>query len=95
MVQIAVGKEVRVPCTVQPGPFAEEYVVNINTVDGLISGFIHLENLIQLKNQWYARGVVREIKKDAILVWIKGSIFYDQWSSQCSEASRPGCIIST
>ena len=75
MVQIAVGKEVRVPCTVQPGPFAEEYVVNINTVDGLISGFIRLENLIQLKNQWYARGVVREIKKDAILVWIKGSFF--------------------
>ena len=75
MVQIAVGKEVRVPCKVQPGPFSQEHVVTIDTVDGPISGFVRQENLVQLKSQWYVRGIVREMKKDVILVWIRGSFF--------------------
>ena len=75
MVQIAVGKEVRVPCKVQPGPFSQEHVVTLDTVDGPISGFVRQENLVQLKSQWYVRGIVREMKKDVILVWIRGSFF--------------------
>jgi hypothetical protein len=75
MAEIAVGQEIRVPCKVQPGPFSEEYVVTIDTIDGPISGFVREENLIKLKSEWYARGVVREIRRDTILVWIKGSFF--------------------
>ena len=63
MVQIAIGKEIRVPCRVQPGPFSEERVVTIETVDGPISGFIREENLVQLKDKWYVGGIVRDIKK--------------------------------
>ncbi len=75
MMQFAVGKEVRVPCKVQPGPFSQEHVVTIDTVDGPISGFIRQENLVHLDSQWYARGIVREVKKDELLVWIRGSFF--------------------
>lgn len=75
MAEIAVGKKIRIPCKVQPGPFSEERVVTIDTIDGVISGFVREENLIQQKKQWYVRGVVRDIKKDAVLVWIQGSFF--------------------
>jgi hypothetical protein len=50
-------------------------VVTIDTIDGPISGFVREEKLIQLKEQWYVRGVVRDIKKDTVLVWITGSFF--------------------
>lgn len=75
MAEIAVGKEIRVPCKVQPGPFSEEHVVTIDTANGPISGFVREDNLIHLKSQWYVRGIVRDIKKDTVLVWIKGSFF--------------------
>jgi hypothetical protein len=75
MAEIAVGQMIRVPCKVQPGPFSEEHLVTIDTVDGPISGFIREDNLIQSNGKWYAQGVVREIQEDAVLVWIKGSFF--------------------
>jgi len=75
MAEIAVGKKVLVPCKVQPGPFSEERVVTIDTIDGPISGFVRRDDLAQKNEQWYVRGVVRDMKKDAVLVWIIGSFF--------------------
>ena len=75
MVQIGVGKEIRIACKIQPGPFSEEHVVTVDTIDGPISGFVRKENLVRLKDQWYVRGIVRDIKKDVVSVWIKGSFF--------------------
>ena len=75
MGQFGVGKEIRIACKVQPGPFSEEHVITVNTIDGPISGFVRMEDLVQSKDQWYVRGIVRDVKSDVISVWIKGSFF--------------------
>ncbi len=75
MAQIEVGKEIRIACKVQPGPFSEEHVITVDTIDGPISGFVRKEKLVRSRDHWYVHGIVRDINKDVISVWIKGSFF--------------------
>ena len=72
---LEVGGNVGVRCKVQPGPFSDEHLVTIETVDGPISGFVNESEMKRVDQEWRVRGVVRAIKGDIIEVWIKGSFF--------------------
>jgi hypothetical protein len=66
-----VGQQVWIRCKVQPGPFSDERLVTIESVDGPISGFVRNE---ELKGD-SVRGVVRSMGEKVIEVWIEGSFF--------------------
>jgi hypothetical protein len=70
-----VGDFVGVICEVQPGPFSEERLVTIETINGAISGFVKETELRRSGDRWEVRGKVREASKDFIEVWILGSFF--------------------
>jgi hypothetical protein len=72
---LAVGQPVWIRCKVQPGPFSEEPLVTIESIDGPISGFVLSEELKTGVEGDSVRGVVRSIKAKFIEVWIKGSFF--------------------
>jgi len=76
MPRIKVGDLIGVLCEVQPGPFPNERVVTIETIDGPISGFVREENVRKSKRGWIVRAEVRGIgKDDIVLVQIQGSFF--------------------
>lgn len=68
-----VGEIIGVQCDVKPGPFSEEQMVTIDTIDGAISGFVRDSELRQQGAQWYVRGRVMGVNSDSLEVWIRGS----------------------
>jgi hypothetical protein len=72
---LAVGQLVWIRCKVQPGPFSEEPLVTIESIDGPISGFVLSEELKTSAEGDSVRGVVRGVEAKFIEVWIKGSFF--------------------
>jgi len=70
-----VGDYIALDCEVQPGPFDEERLVTIETVDGMISGFIRRSELREDNGRWQVRGKVRSFTPNSIEVLIRGSFF--------------------
>lgn len=72
---LMVGQQVWIPCKVQPGPFSDEPLVTVETTEGPLTGFVKGEELKETAGQTSVRGIVRNIAKDYVEVWIKGSFF--------------------
>jgi len=70
---LMVGQRVWISCRVQPGPFSDEPLVTIESIDGPVTGFVQSDELSL--DQTKVRGIVHGIEKDHIEVWIKGSFF--------------------
>lgn len=70
-----IGDFIGIKCEVQPGPFSDEHLVTVETVDGAISGFVHESELRREGDEWQVRGKVRRVSPDVIEVWILGSFF--------------------
>ena len=71
---LKVGQQVWIRCTVQPGPFSEERLVSVETVDGPVTGFVRTEEL--RSDDHFVRGVVRDVaEEEYVEVWIRGSFF--------------------
>lgn len=75
MSTISPGTAVKIHCTVQPGPFTGEYFIQVDTLDGPVSGFVTDDNLVRGSDQDWVKGVVREVESHSIVVMIKGSFF--------------------
>jgi hypothetical protein len=75
LMALAVGQEIWILCKVQPGPFSEEPLITIDSVDGPISGFVSTDELKKTADEARVRGIVRSFDKDFIEAWIKGSFF--------------------
>ena len=69
------GSIIGVPCQVKPGPFSEELLISLETIDGPISGFTQGSELKRQGEQWFVRAIVEAVEKDAITVRIYGSFF--------------------
>ena len=50
-----VGDFVGIKCEVQPGPFSEERLVTIETIDGAVLGFVRETELRQVGDEWQVR----------------------------------------
>ena len=72
---LQVGQQIRIPCTVQPGPFSEEALITFVSIDGSVAGFVNNEELGEEHDQRTVRGVIRAIEKDHLEVWVQGSFF--------------------
>lgn len=72
---LQIGQQIRIPCRVQPGPFAEELLITFDSIDGPVSGFVNSEESEEVAGQPTIRGIVRAIEKDYLEVWIRGSFF--------------------
>ena len=71
-----VGQDVRVSCSVSPGPFPDERLVTVETVDGPISGFVHSEDLIEKeKESGFLAGRVVAWDGEIVTVRLRGSFF--------------------
>ena len=73
---LAPGQEIWIHCKVQPGPFSEELLVTIDSIDGPISGFVRSDELKDGPDgQSRVRGIVRSVGRDSVEAWVKGSFF--------------------
>jgi hypothetical protein len=72
---LTIGQQVWIRCNVQPGPFSEELLVTIESTKGAVSGFVSSDELRTTNGEHSVRGVVRNIAKDHVEVWLKGSFF--------------------
>jgi hypothetical protein len=70
-----VGKEIGILCNVQPGPFSDERLVTVETVEGPISGFVQESELKRKGNDWYCRAIVQSVEPTQICVLIRGQFF--------------------
>ena len=70
-----VGDFVGIACEVQPGPFDDERLITVETVEGAISGFVKDIELRQVDDRWEVRGKVQEIYESTIKVLLYGSFF--------------------
>lgn len=69
---LAVGQQIWIPCKVQPGPFSDEPLVTIDSIDGPVTGFVNRD---ELKDNSFVRSIVRDIARDHVEIWIRGSFF--------------------
>jgi len=72
---LKIGQQVWIRCNVQPGPFTEEPLVTVETIDGPVTGFVQSDELKARENEHFVRGVVRNLARDHVEVWIRGSFF--------------------
>lgn len=72
---LMVGQQVWILCSVQPGPFSDEPLITIDSIDGPVTGFVSSEELSSDQDQDRVRGIVRGIESDHVEVWIRGSFF--------------------
>jgi len=76
MSQFREGESVKVPCEIQPGAFAEENLITVNTGSEVISGFVRSEYLIkETPTRGYVKGIVLRVQGNTITVQIPGSFF--------------------
>jgi hypothetical protein len=71
------GERVGVPCTIQPGPFADEKLITVEAKDGPLSGFANQANLLPADEQGhgFVKGIVVQSSTDSITVKLFGSFF--------------------
>ena len=75
-IEVEVGQEIGVRCDIAPGPFSDEFLVTIETISGLVSGFVPEHNVIRRSSEEnYVRAVVKNVQTDVISVWMGGSFF--------------------
>jgi hypothetical protein len=72
---LSIGQEVWIRCKVQPGPFSEEPLVTVDSIEGAVTGFVSSDELKNTHGEYSVRGIVRSIAKDHVEVWIRGSFF--------------------
>lgn len=70
---LRVGQQVWIPCKVQPGPFSDEPLVTVDSIDGPVTGFVSVDELTAEPTK--VRGIVRGLERDHVEVWIRGSFF--------------------
>ena len=75
-----IGQSVKVPCEVSPGPFSDEHLVTFESVSGLISGFVHSDDLIATESGatesgGFLAGVVTEVDENSVTIRLRGSFF--------------------
>jgi len=74
----SVGQTVRVPCEIQGGAFSNEYLVSIQTDEGILSGFADA-NDVRPTSKNPSKGMIRatvvEVSTNLVKVRIYGSFF--------------------
>ena len=75
MITLSEGTVIGIPCTVSPGPFSGEHLINVETCDGPVSGFVKDADLKQIKGEWHVRAIVLEVANEHSEVRIRGSFF--------------------
>lgn len=52
------GDFIGVSCEVEPGPFDDERLITVQTVEGPISGFVKVTELRETDSRWEVRGKI-------------------------------------
>ena len=69
------GDQIAIKCEVKPGPFPGEHLIEVETLDGPVSGFVSEDFLRERAGSWFVKGAVQEVHTDYIKVRIEGSFF--------------------
>ncbi len=70
------GTKLKIPCTTQNGAFRDEYLITVETADGVISGFIEAGFVTEDDaGKKYIVGTVQEVGQDTVVVRVPGSFF--------------------
>lgn len=76
MAELEIGQVVGIPCDVGQGAFAGEHLVTIDTAEGPVSGFVSIEDLLEMEgSRGLIRGVILELAEETITVRVRGSFF--------------------
>jgi hypothetical protein len=75
MANIKAGDEILIRCEVKQGPFPGEHLIEVQTLDGPVSGFVDETSLKESSGAWSVKGTVYEVFSDYIKVRIQGSFF--------------------
>ena len=78
MTTFQVGQHVNISCDIHPGAFPDEFLVTLETRDGVTSGFVRTEHItrsLTSHTQGVIHGIIRAIANDTITVQLPGSFF--------------------
>ncbi len=76
MSQLEIGQMVKIQCDIQPGPFADERLVTVETIQGPISGFADSASLVDIQGEsGYILGRIVSFGPDSVTVHLYGSFF--------------------
>ena len=69
------GDIIGIRCSVKPGPFSDEKLVEFDTVEGVVSGFVSKAQLRERGGDWFLHAEVLTVQETTIEVWVDGSFF--------------------
>jgi hypothetical protein len=78
MARFAAGQPILIPCDVEPGAFASEFLVTFETLEGPVSGFVREDNLQRIGAEGggaYVFATVKDVSEDTLTVVVRGSFF--------------------
>lgn len=76
MPRFETGQTIKIKCRISPGPFSDEPIVTIDTVDGPVSGFVSATEVTDVgEAQANIKCTIAAVEGDILTVWIKGSFF--------------------
>ena len=70
-----IGDHIAIPCEANDGPFDGEYIVTLETLDGVITGFTPVENVREREGIYFIKAEVLAIEGDIYTLQIFGSFF--------------------
>jgi len=69
------GMLVGIPCTVTEGAFESERLVDIETMEGRVSGFTDSDNVREIEGKMYIKAEVMSVESESLTVRVVGSFF--------------------
>ncbi|HVA82002.1 MAG TPA: hypothetical protein VNF29_13825 [Candidatus Binataceae bacterium] len=76
MASFKAGQVVRIPCSVQRGPFPGEFLIEVKTDAGVLSGFVRSNFLVENSGSTaFILGKIQSVGPKLVQVTIPGSFF--------------------
>ena len=70
-----IGETIRIPVQVQPGPFSTERLVSFDSSDGPVSGFVPVDQILDVEGAKFIEATVVRISSGTVSVRLRGSFF--------------------
>jgi hypothetical protein len=78
MARFVAGQPILIPCNVESGAFASEFLVTFEALEGPVSGFVRENNLQRTGaegGEAYLFATVKDVSEDTLTVVVRGSFF--------------------
>lgn len=75
MSEFQTGDLIGIPCKAKESGIKKERLIEIQSLEGEMVGFVRTLDLRQVEGGWQVRGIVDKVERDSLVAWVRGNFF--------------------